>query len=400
MIVSVSPFTLKGTVCAPPSKSAAHRHLICAYLSHCPCEVENLSDSEDILATLDCISALGAMVEKNERGYRITPGEMPSHPLLPCRESGSTLRFFIPYALTLNRPVTFTGTEKLLSRPLDYYEQLCKTENFTFCKSARELTVCGNLSAGAFSLRGDITSQYITGLMFALAVCGNTGHIKVLPPFESKSYVVLTGEILKQYGIQTKISENTVTVCGNNHFTPCHAVVEGDYSNAAYLDVFGMDNACFSVTGLSEKSVQGDRVYASYFQQLHENATLDISDCPDLGPVLFAVAAAHKGGHFTGTKRLKIKESDRAEAMRQELSKCGVRLCVEENTVTVFGGTLHAPTTPLFAHNDHRILMALVYVLSFVGGCITGGECVKKSFPDFFQVIKRVGAQIEITENK
>lgn len=401
MRATFTPARLQGAIAAPPSKSMTHRYLIGAALSGQTCMLTGVDYSEDVLATIDCLNALGATVTMDGDTVTVDPhGFMQTeHPVLDCRESGSTLRFLLPLALCLGRPVTLRGSGRLLERPLDVYEQLCHRQGFTFQKGVTALTVRGSLQSGAYRVRGDISSQFITGLLLALVYLGGESTVEIIPPFESRSYVDLTLSALSAFGANVAyMDEDTIRI----HPATLHAYdgrVEGDYSNAAFLDAFNHLGSAVQVTGLRPDSGQGDRVYAAYFQQIAEGTpTLDVSDCPDLCPVLFALAALKNGATFIGTDRLKLKESDRGAAMHQELQKLGGGLLFGENTITVPPQTLRYTGQMLEGHNDHRIVMALSVILSSIGGTIDGAEAVRKSYPHFFEDLERLGAKVALAD--
>ena len=403
MKVSVRPGKAIGTVAAPPSKSMAHRLLICAGLARGTSRITGLDYNEDILATLDCLRALGAVCTAEKDTVTVAGADLrnaaPTQTLC-CRESGSTLRFFIPLALLCGKQVAFSGTEKLLSRPLGVYERMCLEQGFSFDRTNNELTVQGNLKGGTFRLPGDVSSQFITGLLFSLPLTGQDSRIEITTPLESRSYIDLTMQALDAFGIKALwLDSQTIHIPGNQQYTARDMAVEGDYSGAAFygaLNAFGGD---VDVRGLVPESLQGDKVYEAHIRALcTENAEIDLSDCPDLGPVLFAVAAARQGGRFTGTRRLKLKESDRAQAMAQELSAFGTKVTVEENSVTVEPVDFHTPDRVLCGHNDHRIVMSLAVLLTLTGGEIEGAQAVRKSFPDFFEKLKQLGIEVETNE--
>lgn len=399
MRVTIQPGKAVGIVAAPPSKSMAHRLLICAGLSGGVSRIEGLAFNEDILATLDCLQALGVscQIEKDAVTVRGTDlfTAAPQQPLC-CRESGSTLRFFIPLALLGGKTVSFTGTKKLLSRPLDIYRQLCQEKGFSFVHEESALQVQGNLTGGTFDLPGDISSQFITGLLFALPLTKQDSCIRISSPVESRSYIQLTLQALAAFGVHAWWhDENTLLIPGMQRYQPANLRVEGDYSGAAFYGAMNALGSDIQITGLQEDSLQGDKVYETHLQSLCAGRpTIDLSDCPDLGPVLFAVAAAKHGAVFTGTRRLKMKESDRAAAMAQELSAFGAEVLVEENAVTITPTAFHKPDRVLQGHNDHRIVMALSVLLMRTGGEIDGAEAVRKSFPDFFEKLQQLGVTV------
>lgn len=388
-----------GTVAAPPSKSMAHRLLICAGLSDGVSHIRDVDFNEDILATIDCLRALGATLETDGNTVTvcgISPRTATPKNPLHCRESGSTLRFFLPLALLGTKETVFTGSEKLLSRPLDVYEALCRERALNFTQTAQAVTVKGTVQHGEFSVAGNISSQFISGLLFALPLLDGDSVIRITSPVESRSYINLTLQALHAFGIRADWQdEKTLKIDGNQRYTPTDMTVEGDYSGAAFLAALDTLGGDVTVTGLDPDSLQGDRVYAKHFETLLAGTpVVHIADCPDLGPVLFAVAAANNGGVFTGTRRLKIKESDRAAAMAEELAAFGTAVTVQEDTVVVFPADFHKPAVPLNGHNDHRIVMALSLLLTLTGGEIQGAEAVRKSFPDFFAKLKTLGVQV------
>ena len=391
-----TPSTPSGSVAAPPSKSMAHRHLICAGLAGGTGTVTGIAPSEDILATVDCLSALGAKI-RLEDGVATVRGVDSSRAkgaTLPCRESGSTLRFFLPLCLLSGKEFTLTGSETLLARPLSVYEELAREKGFSVDKRENAVTVKGKLTPGEYAVPGNVSSQFVSGLLFALPLLDGDSTIRLLPPIESKSYLDLTVSALAEYGVTVVwTDETTLLVPGGQRYLSHEATVEGDWSNAAAFLSLGV-----LVTGLRTDSLQGDRRVTEYLAKLdRENAEIDLTDCPDLAPVLFAHAALRFGGRFTGTRRLAVKESDRGEAMRAELAKCGVAVTVGENEITVGAGA-KAPSEPFSGHNDHRIVMACALLAAALGGEIDGVEAVAKSYPDFIKQLQNVNIKVE-TEN-
>ena len=400
MNVTIRPGKAIGTVAAPPSKSMAHRLLICAGLSQGTSRISGLDYNEDILATVDCLRALGAVCRVEGDTVTVTGADICSaKPVetLCCRESGSTLRFFIPLALLCGNEVSFTGTEKLLSRPLDIYEQLSAEKDFSFVRNGQELQVKGLLNGGDFQVPGNISSQFITGLLFALPLAAEDSCIRITTPLESRSYIDLTLQALHSFGVDAGWQDSqTLRIPGRQCYKAKDMAVEGDYSGAAFYGAMNALGSEVTVTGLLPESLQGDKVYEVHLKSLCAGCPeIDLSDCPDLGPVLFAVAAAKNGAVFTGTRRLKIKESDRAAAMALELAAFGTQVTVEENSVTVTPIAFHAPDRVLQGHNDHRIVMALAVLLMRTGGEIEGAQAVRKSFPDFFEKIKQLGIEVQ-----
>lgn len=408
----------KGIVKAPPSKSMAHRYIICAGLCDKVSTISNVDYSEDIKATIDCIKALGARVDVGESSVTIDGGKTVIQKLLKisnetptsdksdmsdkqdiseidflCRESGSTMRFFMGIAMTLPVTANFYGSETLRNRPFGIYESILNSvDNCFFKRLDGKISIKGGLKENDFKIPGNISSQFVTGLLLSLSLRKEGGTITLIPPVESRSYINMTIQAMREFGIDVKWDdENKLKVEANQTYTSKDIEVEGDYSNAAFLDAFNYIGGDVKVEGLNEESLQGDKVYKECFEKLKaEKATIDIADCPDLGPVLFAVAAANHGGVFTSTARLKIKESDRGSVMCEELAKFGIKTHMEENSIEI-GSGLKAPGEAICGHNDHRIVMSLSLLLSLTGGTITEAEAVRKSYPGFFDDIQKLG---------
>jgi len=398
MNVTVLPGRARGDAVAPPSKSCAHRQLICAALAGAGATVENISLSEDVAATLNCISALGGQFEIENGKVFFSRGldGNTEKPILHCSESGSTLRFFIPLVLALCGGGVFTGTHRLMQRGVSVYEDIFSEIGVSFTKEDDMLTVNGKLTPGKYTLPGDVSSQYISGLMLALPLLKQSSIIEVIPPIESRGYIDLTLNVLKKYGIEIiKQEQNRYYIPGDRHYGVCCTSVEGDWSNSAFFHALNSLGGSINISGLDNESVQGDRVCTELFDRLKSGCPdIDVSDCPDLAPVLFAVAAAHGGGTFTGTHRLRLKESDRANVMAEELKKFSVDCIVEENRVIIRGGKLSTPGEILQSHNDHRIAMALTVLCTVTGGTVAGAECVAKSYPEFFDVMRKLNIRM------
>ena len=295
-----------------------------------------------------------------------------------------------------------TGSPYLMTRPMDVYRDIAGRQGIVFDLCKDSLTVCGKLQSGVYEVAGNISSQFISGLLFALPLLEGDSEIRLLPPAESRPYIDMTVAALREFGIGIDVTSREASeqaiiyhVKGGQRYVPADLTVEGDCSNAAFFEALNYAGGDVAVNGLREDTLQGDRVYKFLFEKIKRGGgTIDIADCPDLGPVLFAVAALCGGGRFTGTRRLRIKESDRAEAMRQELMKLGVTVTVGENDAAVLPGELRAPTGPLSGHNDHRIVMALSVLLTVTGGVIEGAGAVRKSFPDYFDRLKDLGVKL------
>ena len=400
MNVRIIPRPLHGVIQAPPSKSMAHRLLVCGGLAKSGASIlHGISDSEDMMATLGCLAALGVQYKKAGNTVTITGTDLfsaePKEPLA-CRESGSTLRFFLPLALMCGKEVRFSGSAKLLSRPLTVYETICCEQNLFYRQTETEVSVRGRLTPGHYKIPGNISSQFISGLLFALPLCEGDSTLSILPPVESRPYLELTIEALAAFGVHVSWTDDrTLFVPGRQIYHPCEMTVEGDYSNAAFFAALKLFGNEVEITGLSDASRQGDKVYLKFFEMLAKGTpTIHIGDCPDLGPILMAVAAAKNGAVFRETRRLKIKESDRGAAMAQELAKFGASVTVHEDSIVVYPASFHAPREILHGHNDHRIVMALSALLTVTGGEIEGAQAVRKSLPEYFDMLKSLGAEV------
>lgn len=399
MKVKILPSKTSGEVSAPPSKSFAHRYLIGSVLSCGKCVIKNIADSDDISATLSCIEQLGGSVTKDGNIVTVIPTneKQIENAVFDCKESGSTLRFFIPVVLATGaKNCTFLGSERLLARGIKEYEKLFENSDVKIKSDEKSIEVNGTLSAGNYEISGEVSSQYTTGMLFALSVLDGKSTLKITGNAESRAYVDMTIKVLKDFGADiTETEKNFFEINGKGRLSPGEFTVEGDWSNAAFLIALSRLVGTISVSGLNENSVQGDRFCTAAFDALDgENAEIDLKDCPDLAPILFSYAAYKNGGKFINTRRLRVKESDRANVMAEELKKFGANVKVYENSVEIEKTQLKPPIVPLCGHNDHRIVMALSVLAVVFGAEIDGAEAVNKSYPDFFRVIKKAGVNL------
>lgn len=399
MRVTIKPSRAKGTVKAPPSKSIAHRMLIAGALSEGESVIHGISLSQDIKATLRCLAALGAEYTLDGDTVRIgkcKPSAVKKKVLLDCGESGSTLRFLLPLCLLSGKEAFLTGSPTLLSRPLDVYSKLCASQNIEYRHESDGIHVCGVLKPGDYKIPGNVSSQFVSGLLFALPLLGKPSTITISAPIESVPYIELTLQALSRFGVSAQWSgERTISV-GKSRYTSLETTVEGDYSNAAFFEALNILGGDVTIEGLDPDSKQGDKVYKKMFPLLAAGTpSLHFGDCIDLAPICFALSAALHGGVFNGTRRLAIKESDRANSMAEELRKFGARVTVNEDSVIVLPQAFHAPDGILDSHNDHRIVMSLSVLLTLVGGTIDNAEAVSKSFPGFFDELSSLGIEVE-----
>ncbi len=401
MNITIKPSVANGKINAPPSKSCAHRLLICAALAEGKSVIENIGTNDDIVATISCLKELGAEIEINGNkaivnGIKTDCKKEKIN--LFCNESGSTLRFLIPLSLVYSKNACFSGSERLLERPQSVYEELFKEKGCYLKKEENSLLAGGELKSGTYTMRGDVSSQFLTGLLFTLPLLDGDSEIVLSTPLQSAPYVDITIDVLSNFGVKVKKKdENTYYIKGSQKYLPQNLVVEGDWSNAAFLDAFNLIDGNVGVLGMNEESYQGDKIYKEFYKKLKKGTPeLDISDCPDLGPILITCAALCNGATLTGTKRLKIKESDRGTSMQTELIKFGIDITVNEDEIIIPKNQLKAPTDNLNCYNDHRIAMSLAVLCSKVGGKLEDAQCVNKSYPEFFDDIKALGIKYDI----
>ncbi len=397
MRIKIEKSIAKGVVNAPPSKSEAHRFLIAAALSEGKSVIRGVSGSEDMKATIDAVKSIGAEVLLDGTTATVIPNSRKGDGIVNCRESGSTLRFFMPVLLARLGGGEFECSERLVERGVNVYEECLAKDGITIKKSKTEIIVGGALKGGKYVVRGDVSSQYISGLLFALPTLSEDSEIEVTGSFESKDYVDMTVEILSAFGVKIERENNCFFVKGNQRYSGGEYTVGGDWSNSAFLLALDCLGGDVTVNGLDENSTQGDKVVREIFTTLDgENPVVDLANCPDLAPVLFVVAGLKNGAKFTSTRRLKIKESDRGAVMAEELAKFGIKVDLYENDVYVHKSTPKTPCSVIYGHNDHRIVMALSVLATVTGGAIDGVGAVDKSYPNFFSDLKSLGVKYEI----
>lgn len=394
MDITITPTKLKGTVFAIPSKSQAHRLLICAAFSDNPTFLECTQTNEDIEATVRCLCALGAQITRTDTGYQIMPvRSLPQQANLNCGESGSTLRFLLPIVCALGVSATMQMHGRLPYRPLSpLWEELERMGCTLTRPTETTIHTQGKLAAGNFTVSGNISSQFITGLLFASALLEGDSTITITGTTESKPYIEMTQQALQIFGVNT----TDYRVSGSFPFhSPGTVFVEGDWSNGAFfLSAIALGNEV-SVNNLNPDSLQGDRAVADILKNAGSAPTISMADIPDLMPILAVVFGATTGAVFIDIARLRLKESDRVASVCNMLTNLGVNALATDNTLTVMPGVYHSCT--IDAANDHRIAMAAAIAATVAKGPITilGAECVAKSYPTFWQEYKLLGGKYE-----
>ena len=411
--------TLDGCITPPPSKSQAHRLLICAALGCEPCSIVCNTVNDDIMATMRCLNALGAKITYSSGVFDVLPVSITKGGTLDCGESGSTLRFLVSVAAVLGADATFVGAGKLPQRPMGALLDALAQHGISFTRHTVDelpLTCNGTLTGGKFRLPGNISSQYLTGLLFALPLAAEDSEIEVTDGLTSASYVTMTLDALRIAGIKVEQCGNIYRIKGNQQYRmPARVVVEGDWSSAAFWVVAGVTGRSpITICGMNNDSLQGDSYIVDHlrsmgaFIECDDNGVvampshlfgteLDCTDTPDLVPVLAVAAAVAQGTTlFTGVGRLRYKESDRLVAVRDLLAAFGITSQIGEDTFTVYGGEPVA-TTSVDSYSDHRIAMSAAVMSAVASGITTIKEytCVAKSYPLFFEDFAMLGGVVE-----
>lgn len=404
MNVTITPGPLAGTITPPASKSESHRMLIAAALAGGTSRLERLSESEDIAATAACLTTLGARID-GETVHGIAAlrrrDELP--PRMDCGESGSTLRFLIPVALAVAGGGLFTGHGRLLERPLAPYRALFLDKGILFQQSAGQLRVSGTLYPGEYCLPGNVSSQFLTGLLFALPLLDGPSRLTLTTPLESAGYVEMTLHTLRQFGVRILRAPDGYLIDGKQHYRPQQLTVEGDWSQAAFFWAANGLGSEIQIEGMNVHTAQGDCVIVDYCDRLARpgRVELDVSQCPDLAPAL-AVRAALRAGEVTrlvGAGRLRMKESDRIDSIAGALGALGARVTTGPDWLELHGVSSLAGGEA-DSYHDHRIAMMLAVAATraVTPVVIRGAQCVTKSYPRFWADYAALGGQILMEE--
>ena len=405
MNVTITPTLLKGTITPPPSKSQAHRLIIAAALSDGVCRLSNVELSQDIQATLRCMAALGAEASADGaviRGCNLMDGlGAPPPEIMDCGESGSTLRFLIPVALALRGGGTFTGRGRLMERPQGPYFDLFREKGIAWSLEDGVLTVSGKLTPGEYALPGDVSSQFVTGLLYALPLLEGDSEIRLTTGLESRGYVDMTLDALEQFGVAVDYDgDRRFRVPGNQAYRHRDLAIEGDWSNAAFWYAAISAGCGVELEGLNAFSVQGDMRIVPCFVKLQGEGPveLDVSQCPDLVPPLAAMAALRAGEEtrIVNAARLRMKESDRLFTVTEVLTALGADVEEHQDFLVIRGKAGLPGGVTVSGHNDHRIAMmaAIAAARCERPVTITGAECVEKSYPRFWEDYEKLGGRL------
>ncbi len=391
MNIIIDPGKLSGSIAAIPSKSAAHRLLICAAFADKPTELICPQVSQDMEATAACLQALGADIRYTSGSYRVTPiAKLPAQAMLFCRESGSTLRFLLPIAAALGVDTTFFMEGRLPQRPLSpLWEELERMGARLSRPTENTLRCQGRLEPGHYKIDGGVSSQFVTGLLFALSLMEEESRLTVTGKTESRPYIDMTLDALAQFGV------DTAHLGGQAFRSPEQLTVEGDWSNAAFFLAAEALGNPVTVTGLDPDSRQGDRAAEPLLRQLQAGlCTVDASDIPDLVPILAVTAGACHGAVFRNIHRLRLKESDRAVTTAALINALGGRAFADTDTLTVQPGQYRGGTVD--ASGDHRIAMAAAIAATVCREPVTvlGAQAVSKSYPAFWEEYRRLGGKL------
>lgn len=416
MKVDVYPSKVSGSITPPPSKSFLHRAIISASLAKGHSTINNIILSDDVLATVNAFKSLGVQIDINNNSFDITSngyGSFNKNIEVDCNESGSTIRFLIPI-LSNNNFAYFKGKTSLINRPFNVYEDIFKKQGLVFYKSGNSIITKGQLSPGKYIVPGDISSQFISGLLFVLPLLNGDSTIEIVGDFESKQYVDMTVNILKRFGVNITKNKNIFYIKKNQKYVSTSIDAEIDYSQMAFFAVLGTINNDIKIMGLNDDSMQPDRkiidiinLMGGKIKKDHNSLniyksktygiTIDVSQSPDIAPILGILASSSLGTtNLINAKRLIIKESNRLLSIYNTLIKFGVKIDLGEDSLTIHGPSKFKSNI-FDSYNDHRIVMMIAIAATIAKDKVTikGAEAVKKSYPNFFQDLEKLGVKIK-----
>ncbi len=416
MIVDVYPSVVTGSIKPPSSKSFLHRAIICASLAEGKSVINNVNYSVDVLATINAFKALGVQIDSYPDKLEITGlgnSILEQDKTVNCHESGSTMRFLIPL-LSTNHKNLFLGNSGLLNRPMKIYENIFKSQGLYYQKNTSFIETKGRLKAGKYTVPGNVSSQFISGLLFVLPTLEGDSTINITDNFESVDYVNMTIAILKKFNIFVELENNLIHIKGSQRYRPTVIKSETDYSQLAFFAVLGILNNSLQILDVPRISLQADRRIIDFIERMGgqiewqddtliikkssvDGATIDVSQCPDIAPVLALLLSKANGlSKIINADRLKIKESNRLLTTYETLKKMGVAIKMGDNSLEINGSnTLHGAVYD--SYNDHRIAMMLGIAGTITSEkiSITQAEAINKSYPDFFKDLQSLGVKIE-----
>ncbi len=417
MKVKFEPSFLKGELKVPPSKSLLHRAIICASLSHGTSIIKNINYSKDILATIEAFKNAGINIEEKEKKLIITSnGKLNLRVnVIDCNESGSTLRFLIPLFSSLETNIIFTGKESLMKRPLFVYKNIYEKHDCSFILDENRLSITGSLKSGEFNIPGNISSQFISGLLFYLPTLNEKSKINIIGDLESRDYIDMTIDMLKKFGVHIYKIDNSYIIPGQQYYKARNIEIESDFSQMAFFAVAGIISGNITCKNINLKSLQGDKEIIKIIANSKGNITyqennviikksetsglsVDVSQCPDLGPILGVLLSLSKGKSVLyNAKRLVMKESNRLEATYVTLKKLGVN-CNIENDSLIINGTNQFLGGEFDSFNDHRIAMmiAIASLRAKDPIILNNAEAINKSYPAFYEDFKSLGGKMTV----
>lgn len=395
--VKISRGVAVGDLILPASKSILHRAYICASLAAGNSVIYGCSDCDDVNATIGCLSSLGASVTKDGAKTVVCGGKLNYTAPLDCGDSATTLRLLLPLMLGGHNTV-FKCSKQLLARPMSVYQEICADIGADYVNLPDGIKLCGRLKSGEYRLRGDISSQFVSGLMLALPLLDGDSRIILTTELKSRSYVLITQKIMSIFGVNAEVGDEYIDIKGGQSYKPSVLTAEADESCAAYIGAFNYIGGNVNIKNRTFLSVQGDSVWQTMFDKLCQpNAVVDVTDTPDLAPVLMALAALKNGALIKGVGRLKYKESDRLQAMADGIIGYGDAEIRIDGDEAYIGRLKHINSNAVLdSCGDHRIAMALSLLCSVGGGTVNGAECVSKSFCGFFDILNELGISAEI----
>ncbi|MCR4651845.1 MAG: hypothetical protein K5662_08845 [Lachnospiraceae bacterium] len=402
MNLYVTPGQLNGRLTAPPSRSYAHRYIICAALSRGTSIIHNFVPNDDLITTLEAMKVMGCeySISGTELTITGTSAELINRLHFDCKNSLSTLRILIPISMVFSRDVIFTGTPELLEQGLSAFKEMFIKKGISVMQTSGEIHINGEFTPGRFEFPNTINRQYVSGMFFALPRLSKNSILRVKSPIDYRSYIDMTLDALKTSGVYiSELLPGIFNIKGNQSYKGSDMTLEGDWVSGANLLCYNYIGSNVTVLGLNEESLQIDKDAVSLMDKLAEgNCSINISNYLDLGPLLFAMAAVKEGATFTGIRKLREKEPNRINSMIEELKAFNVKCIVSDDSIVVPKVQLKRPDMPVSSHNDSRIAMALTFLLSITGGIMSDAEIINNHYPAFYDDLSALGLKVHYKE--